>query len=92
MFPRATEQTPAAADPSRAAPPPEAVREEVDDLLSHLAPGAALRVAFESASFEGGHLRVPETDALLVRELERRGCRRIVTPQERELLMAEFRR
>jgi hypothetical protein len=92
MFPRRTEETPAAADASRGVPSLEEARAEVDDYAARLGARGAVWVAFESGQVEGRRLRVPESDAPLVRELERRGFKRDTSGAGSGWLIVPFRK
>lgn len=73
LFPRETEQTPAAYDPHRVLHSPEEVRKDVQDFITMLGAARNFWVAFHSSNFSMGRLEVPTPDSFLVEELERLG-------------------
>ena len=74
MFPRESEQTPAAYDAQRVLNSLAAVREDLKDFMSMLrSPKSVLWVVFEHSDFELGQLKVPPPDSFFVEELGRSG-------------------
>jgi len=90
MYPRVTEQTPAATDTNRLLGSAESARAELADYLPKLDRKTGTFWVVSWGASVGGKVKLPRADQLLFHELEAAGLKRVPDGSNRDLLFQRF--